>query len=68
MTIVGLYIIGFFLLTPEMATAIPKGYVVLFDGIFMVGAVSLIWQIRKGIKKELQYLSDLADIRAGLQG
>lgn len=62
LTIVALYSLGFFLLTPEFLTAMPPWKVLLIDASYVVGAVWLAWQIRRGIRKEMRQVAQMASI------
>jgi hypothetical protein len=66
LTIVTLYTLGFYMLTPEFSRHFSLPMMILIDASYIVGAVFLIWQIRKGIKKELQNLRDITEIQAQL--
>ncbi|MEM9984347.1 MAG: hypothetical protein AAF804_04565 [Bacteroidota bacterium] len=61
-TIVALYSLGFFLLTPEFWAAMPTWQVVTIDASYLVGAAILIWQIRSGIRQEMAQVNHLANI------
>ena len=61
-TIVAIYCIGLGLLTPEFYKYIGP-IIFLFDGIFCVSGIIIIWQVRKGIKKEMTDLKDIIEIR-----
>lgn len=62
-TIVVLYCIGFYFLSPEFSLYIPLLWMVLMHVSFVMGALFLIWQIRKGIRKEMDDLSALTELR-----
>lgn len=62
-TIVALYCIGFYFLSPEFSLYIPMLWMVLMHVSFVLGAAFLIWQIRKGIVKEMEDLSELTKLR-----
>ena len=66
MAIVGIYAIGFYLLTPEFSRYISLHWMVLMHLSFLSGGLFLIWVIRKGIKKEMTGLQHLAAIRTEL--
>ncbi|GAB3180391.1 hypothetical protein [Telluribacter humicola] len=67
LSIVALYILGFYLLTPEFSQYIPFNWMLLMHGSFVIMAVFLFVQIRKGIKKEMQSLAELIEIENDLQ-
>lgn len=60
--IVAFYIIGFYLLSPELSKYISLKWMIIIDSSFAAAVIFLIWQIRKGIKKELKNLSALAQL------
>lgn len=61
--IVGIYTIGFYMLTPEYSRHFDLLSLILIDVSYIVGAVFLIWQIGKGIKKEMKQLSEIIELR-----
>ena len=63
--IVAIYCIGLGLLTPEFYKYIGP-VIFLFDGMFCVAGVIIIWQVRKGIRKEMTDLKDILEIRRQL--
>ncbi|WP_224996774.1 hypothetical protein [Cesiribacter sp. SM1] len=65
-TIVGLYCLGFILLGPEFSRYIAMEWMVMIYGSFVLGALLLIWQIRKGIQKEMRILLELAALKKEL--
>jgi hypothetical protein len=62
-TIVGLYAVGFYLLSPEFSIYLSFKVMLLMHLSFIVGAVVLIGQIRKGIQKELNNLISLQQLK-----
>ncbi|AHM60488.1 membrane protein [Flammeovirgaceae bacterium 311] len=66
-TIVALYCLGFVMLGPEFSRYIAPEWIVLMYGSFVLGALLLIWQIRKGIQKEMRILLELAELRKEMQ-
>jgi hypothetical protein len=62
-TIVVLYMLGFFFLSPEFSRYIPMKWMIIMDGSFVIGAFILIWVIRKGIKDEMTNLEELIEVR-----
>ncbi len=60
--IVLLYSLGFYLLTPEFNQYFSLPWMILIDGSYLVGAVILIGLIRRGIRKEVTALEELAAI------
>ena len=65
-TIVGLYMLGFFFLSPEFSRYIAMKWMIIMDGSFVIGAFILIWVIRKGIKDEMRNLEELIEVRKGM--
>lgn len=65
-TIVSLYTIGFYALTPEFARHLQLEWLIAFDLSYLVMACFLFVQIRKGIQKEMEHLRDLVEIKTGL--
>lgn len=64
-SMVALYTIGLGLLTQEFIKHI--GYIILlFDAMYCLGGVFVIWQIRKGIKKEMDDLKEIIKIKSQL--
>ena len=65
-TIVALYTIGFYILTPEFSRYFSLPVMILIDSSYVVIGIVLITQIRKGIKKEMQHLSDIKGVEERL--
>ncbi len=65
--IVGMYTLGFYLLTPEFSKHLALGWMVLIDSSYVVGAVILIWQIRKGIRREMENLSEILSLKTEMR-
>ena len=63
MAIVVVYVLGFYFLSPEFSTYIPFHWMVMLHVSFILGAVFLVWVIKKGIKKEMSSLSHLTNLR-----
>jgi hypothetical protein len=66
LTIVILYIIGFYLLSPEFSKYMTMQWVIIMDIGFLVGAGIMSWAIRTGIRQELEDLRQLIEIRRQL--
>jgi hypothetical protein len=64
-SIVTIYCMGLAMLTPEFLKHVGP-VIYLFDGMFCIGGAVLIWQIRKGIQKEMKDLRELMKIRTQL--
>ena len=64
--IVGLYTVGFYMLTPEFSRYLSAEAVIIMDISYILGAIFLIWQIRKGLKKEINDLRNMVRIRQEL--
>ena len=61
--IVLLYTVGFYMLTPEFSKHLSFPMLLLIDGSYIVGAVLLTWQIRRGIRREMEALEELVDTK-----
>lgn len=59
MTIVALYTIGFYLLTPEFSEYFSTPMMILIDGSYIVGATIFIWSIRSAIRREMGHLREI---------
>ncbi len=64
--IVALYTIGLGMLTPEFRKHVGDT-IFVFDGLYVIAAIILIWQIGKGIRKEMKDLEDLIAIRKQME-
>jgi hypothetical protein len=64
-TIVAIYCLGLGMLTPEFLKYIGP-IIYLFDAMFCLGGVVMIWQIRKGIQKEMNDLKEIVKIKTQL--
>jgi len=62
-TIVGLYIAGFYMLSPEFSRYLSTTAMILIDVGFLFGAILMAWLIRGGIRQELEDLQVVADIK-----
>ncbi|MFZ6663626.1 hypothetical protein [Peijinzhouia sedimentorum] len=65
--IFALYIIGFYMLTPEFSQYIEFNWMLLMDGSFVIIMLGLIWIIRKSTREELQHLKDLIELKQNLK-
>jgi hypothetical protein len=65
--LVGLYIVGWFMLTPEYSRHISGTWLLIMDGGFVVIAAVLITVIRKGLQAEIADLQHLADLQRQLE-
>jgi hypothetical protein len=63
LAIVGCYVIGFYLLTPEFSKYISFKWIVAMHVSFVIGAIFLIWIIKKGIRKEIASIEFLSGMR-----
>jgi small-conductance mechanosensitive channel len=61
--IVAIYTAGFYMLMPEFTSHAPLWLSLMVMISYPVGAVIIIYQIRKGIKKEMQDLKELAELQ-----
>jgi hypothetical protein len=64
-SIVALYTVGLGLLTPEFHKYIGAR-IFLFDGFYCISGIFVIWQIRKGIRKEMKDLEEIIKIKSQL--
>ncbi len=62
--IVGLYTLGFYMLTPEFSLYFSFWKLVVIDVSYIIIAAILFVKIRKGIKKELKALEEIIAFRA----
>lgn len=67
-TILILYSVGFFLLTPEFARHLPMKWVIIMDVSFVPIAIMLFFSIRSGIRKEMKQLRVLTELETELEG
>lgn len=65
-TIVALYTVGFYLITPEFLSYLSLESVILFDVVYLVMAVILFIQIRKGVLKEVKTLQETVELKQEL--
>jgi hypothetical protein len=65
---VGLYIIGWFMLSPEYSRYMPTLWLIAMDLGFVIMAVILIVVIRKGLRKEIADLYRIVELRRQLEG
>lgn len=61
--IVALYTIGFYLITPEFSKHMPLWNVILMDVSYVVIGIVLFIVIRKGVKKEMQKLTEIIELK-----
>ncbi len=61
--IIILYTIGFYMITPEFSLYIEFWNLVLIDISYVIIAVILFIVIRKGIKKEMQKMADIIELK-----
>jgi hypothetical protein len=64
---VGMYVIGWFMLSPEYARYMPMWLLVMMDVGFVVMAVVLIVVIRRGLMKEIEDLYKIVELRRQLE-
>ncbi|ELR70679.1 hypothetical protein C900_03452 [Fulvivirga imtechensis AK7] len=65
-TIVALYSLGFYMLTPEFATYLPLKWVIIMDVGYIPMAIILIFFIKKGINDEMERLRAVAELQEEL--
>lgn len=58
-----LYTIGFYLLTPEFSLYFSTSMMIFIDLSYILAAVIFTWSIRKGVKKEMAILNDIIRIQ-----
>lgn len=61
--IIGLYTIGFYMITPEFSLHMKLWSIVLYDISYVVIAVILFIVIRKGVRKEMEIIRDIVNLR-----
>jgi hypothetical protein len=61
--IIGLYTVGFYMITPEFSLYMKFWNVVLIDISYVVIGIILFIIIRKGVKKEMQKLQDIIGLK-----
>lgn len=61
--IIVLYTIGFYMITPEFSLYIEFWNLVLIDISYVIIGIILFVVIRKGVKKEIQKLTDIMELR-----
>jgi len=61
--IIGLYTIGFYMITPEFSLYIEFWNLMLIDISYIVIGIILFIIIRKGVKKEMQKLTDIMKLK-----
>jgi hypothetical protein len=66
-SLVGLYLLGWFLLTPEWSLYIPMKWMIIMDGGSLVIAAVLILVIRKGVRQELEDLRRMVELQQQLR-
>jgi len=64
--ILTMYIIGFYLLTPEFSQHIPLQWMIMMHVSFLIIAGVLFWLISKGVRKEMSTLKHLANFRQAM--
>ncbi len=63
---VGLYMAGFYMLSPEFSKYIAMPWMIVMDVSFIIGACILIFVIKKGIRKEMLNLSEILELKREL--
>lgn len=62
-SIVALYTIGFYMITPEFNLYFNTGQMVIMDFSYVIGAIIFISFIRKSIKKEIKILLEIIELK-----
>ena len=65
-TIIVLYSIGFYMISPEFSNYFSLWQMILMDGSYIVIAIVLIVGIRKGVKKEMNTLAEIIAVKKDL--
>ena len=65
--IVVFYSLGFYMLSPEFSRYIAFQWMVLIHVSYVLGAIFLIWQIRKGIQNEMRSLEELVALKKDME-
>jgi hypothetical protein len=65
-SILTMYVIGFYLLTPEFSQHIPLQWMIMMHVSFVIMAAVLFWLISKGVRKEMSTLKYLANLRQAI--
>jgi hypothetical protein len=66
LSIVGLYTLGFYMLTPEFYRHMDLLWLILIDLSFIPAAIIPFWQARRGIRQEMRELDEIIAIRQKL--
>jgi len=64
---VGLYMAGFYFLSPEFAMYLNLTTMILMHLSFVVGAIFVVWQVRKGVQTEMRNLRSLRELKDQLE-
>ncbi|MHA4846801.1 hypothetical protein ACX0G7_21725 [Flavitalea antarctica] len=64
---VGLYVISFYMLTPEFSLYFSTGWMLAMDIGFIIIAIILFIQIRKGVRKEMVTLQKLSVLQRDIE-
>lgn len=67
LTIIGLYTIGFYALTPEFSRYFSTFWMWMMDGSYVIIMVILFIIIRKGVVREMRDLAKIKDLELGLK-
>lgn len=65
-TILILYTIGFYLLTPEFSSYFSFSMMILIDLSYVLAAFIFCWSIRKAVRKEMHYLNEILRLQSSL--
>lgn len=66
--IVALYSLAFYSLMPEFSEHVPTWLTIVTCASYPIGAIIIIFQIKKGIRKEMNDIATLADFGKSLRG
>lgn len=67
-TIIALYTIGFYALTPEFSRHFSTFWMIMMDGSYLVAGLIPFLLVRKGVQQELQRLREIKDLLEELAG
>jgi len=63
LSIIALYTIGFYMISPEFSLYFETWQMILIDVSYIIGAIPLILVIRKNIKKEIKFLLEIIELK-----
>ncbi|WP_378176836.1 hypothetical protein [Aquimarina sp. SS2-1] len=66
LVILGLYTVGFYMITPEFSLYFSTWKMILIDVSYVVGAIFPFISIRKNIKKEIRILKEIIELKKNM--